>query len=292
MTVAVVLATYNRNQRTLDCLSSLFAQRNLGHRLTVTLYDDNSPDGTADLVVQYFPDVDVISGSGDAFWAGGMRAAIDRVLQSSPDHVLWLNDDVLLFPTAVDALVSTYEELAVRNPLTIVVGSLSDPETGELTYGGVRARSAIRGPLFTLVEPSDGAVQCDTMNGNCVLVPLGVLKRLGNLSPVFTHAIADYDYGLRAKVNGVDVALAPGYLGTCARNQPAGAWYDPELSLIARYRKLSSPKGLPPGEWRAFLKEHRGPTWWVFYLKIWMRLLLPRQSATIRRMLYREVGDR
>src|SRR5437879_10926345 len=61
-------------------------------------------------------------------------------------------------------------------------------------------------------------IDCDTMNGNCVLIQRSVVPRLGNLDHHFTHSMPDLDYGLRAKRAGCSVSVAPGYVGDCVTN--------------------------------------------------------------------------
>ena len=55
-------------------------------------------------------------------------------MQQGFNHYLWLNDDTALFPDALSNLLDASVRLGREN---IVVGSTHDPETHQLTYGGV-----------------------------------------------------------------------------------------------------------------------------------------------------------
>ena len=57
-------------------------------------------------------------------------------LRSSPDYVLWLNDDVVLQPGFLRRLLDTSR----RHGDAVVVGATFDPVTGATTYSGL-ARS-------------------------------------------------------------------------------------------------------------------------------------------------------
>lgn len=41
------------------------------------------------------------------------------------------------------------------------------------------------------------------MNGNCVFIPSEIVNAIGNLDPIFSHAMGDIDYGLRAQKKGL-----------------------------------------------------------------------------------------
>ena len=92
--VAVLLTCHNRKAKTIECLKSLFKAIQFSKAdssFSVYLVDDGSTDGTAEAVLSNFPEVNVINGSGNLFWAGGMRLAWNTALQSNPDYYLLLN---------------------------------------------------------------------------------------------------------------------------------------------------------------------------------------------------------
>lgn len=68
----VLITSYNCREKTLACLSSLFAALPNGE---VFLVDDASTDGIADAVNEKFPQVNIIHGSGNLFWNRGMHLA-------------------------------------------------------------------------------------------------------------------------------------------------------------------------------------------------------------------------
>lgn len=268
MRIAVVLTCHNRRETTLAALRQLFAQHlpaDVG--LIAFLVDDGSTDGTGSAVKENFPQVRVLPGDGSLFWSGGMRWAFGEALSEGFEYYLWLNDDTLLRPDALRMLLATCDLLTARG-LTrlIVVGSTDDPDTGETTYGGV-ARSTRLHPLkFRLLEPASCPQPCATMNGNVVLVSRSAAESVGNISPVFSHSIGDFDYGLRARKLGCAIWAAPGYAGSCRRNSVKNTWKDSSLSLPESIRRLTSVKGLPMGPYRHFAKTHGGPLWPLLWL--------------------------
>lgn len=270
--LAALLTSYNRKASTLASIARLLNQ-DLEAAVTVFLLDDNSPDGTGKAVHTQFPDVRLLTGDGNLFWCGGMRRAFEAALQEDFDFYLWLNDDTFLECDAVKRLLATHQSIAREGfDRAIVVGSTRDPQSGRHTYGGVVRSSRIHPMKYDLLAPGDTPLQCDTMNGNCVLIPRSVVAVVSNLSPDFRHGIGDFEYGVRARKKGCTVWVAPGYIGTCAWNDVRGGFLDERLSFRARWKHMMSEKGLPPDEHLAYMRAHGGPIWPFFWVLPYLRI--------------------
>src|SRR5262245_41763769 len=101
--VAVLVTCHNRKPKTLGSLAALYGQQlEEGVQLDVFLVDDGSSDGTSEAVAVRFPAVHITRGSGDLYWVGGMRAAYEAASRADYDYHLWLNDDTILYPTAIN----------------------------------------------------------------------------------------------------------------------------------------------------------------------------------------------
>jgi GT2 family glycosyltransferase len=282
--IAALITCHNRKEKTLACLDALKNQKAIEHvNLRVFLVDAGSTDGTADAVRKSFPEVNLIPRDDSLFWCGGMRVAYEEAVKEGYDYYLWLNEDTNLLDHAVSILLATSDEVrAWEDRDCIIVGSTRDPQTGKHTYGGVIRASKYRPIKFNPVIPSAKPQKCDTMNGNCVLVPRSVAASLGNLSREYTHRMADTDYGLRAKNKGISIWLAAGYVGTCKRN-PLAPWLDPNVPLQQRLKMMKSPKGMPPREWVFFAKRHAGIRWPIHLLGLYLRTVFPKKQGTTER---------
>jgi len=273
--LAVLVTCHNRRETTLRCLAALSAQ-DTSTAFEVFLVDDGSTDGTGDAVRAAAPQVHVIQGSGDLYWVGGMRLAYDRAVAAGVDDVLWLNDDVELLPTAISTLLGVLSEMDSPEEPAIVIGAVRDPTSGATTYSGLRRVSRLRRLVHQRLEPADVPIRCDTMHGNVVLVSGAARRRVGNLDGAFTHAMADTDYGLRARRRGCAIWLAPGHLGTCTLNLQRTVWEDPSIPRRARMGAVLSAKGRPPREWLRLTWRHGGPLWFVHALAPYGRAFLGR----------------
>jgi len=265
--IAVLMTSYNRRETTLSCLEKVYLQElEDSHIFAVYLVDDNSTDGTFNSVQAQFPQVKVIKGNGNLYWCGGMRLAFATAAEMGYDYYLWLNDDTFLNRDCLKVLLQAHEDLSSKGyEKTLIIGSTYDPVTGEFSYGGVKRKRFL--PFkFTNVNPEEKAIQCDTGNGNCVLIPHPVYEIVGNIDAEFTHVWGDFDYGLRASKMGCTVWSAPGYVGSCSSN-PLRKWKDYSLTYSDRLGYLSHPKELYYlKERKIYMKRHMGALWFLLYL--------------------------
>ena len=246
-----------------------------GYSIEVFLVDDGSTDGTNQAIHENYPQVSIINGDGNLYWNGGMRVAFNLAIEKGFDYYLWLNDDTFLYSAALQSLIKTSNQLTLQEGKgVIVVGSSQDEFTRKISYGGLVRSSKWIPTNFSLVSPSSVAVECETMNGNCVLIPNSVVRKVGNLEPGFIHSMGDLDYGLRARYEGFLIWIMPGFAGTCSENFVLGSFNDANLPVTMRLCKMIHPKGLPFSAWRIFTQRHAGIFWPIFWLMPYVKVFL------------------
>ena len=275
--LSVLLTCFNRCDKTLECLRAVAASTGLnGVQVQAVLVDDGSADGTADAVRRAFPWVQVVDNQGPAlYWCRGMHRAFGLAMQQGADHYLLLNDDTLLFPDALAGMLDSAVTLGGRTSApVIVVGSTQRFDAEVRSYGGERIHSRLRPTHCIPVDPCDIPQRIDTFNGNVVLIPADAARKLGNLDPVFEHALGDIDYGLRAKGAGVELWLAPGYQGQCSNNEVAGSFQDCDQPLRVRLKQVLSRKGLPWRSWLHFTRRHSGVAWPLYFAWPYVKVVL------------------
>lgn len=280
-TIAVLMTCHNRREKTLACLTALFnSDPVLNTAIEVFVVDDGSTDGTSSAIKAVYPSVHVIAGDGNLYWNGGMRVAFAAAMVKGFDFYLWLNDDTILYPGAVAALLALANaEQQRQNKPAVIVGTTQDAPTGAATYGGLCRKSVWRPLNHTLVFAAAGATPCETMNGNCVLIPGAVAKQVGNLEPAFVHAMGDIDYGLRASKAGFPLMVLPGFIGTCSHNPVDNTFMDSRLSRRLRWSKITSLKGLPPKQWFVLVRRHAGLLWPLLFAWPYVKVMLSSRRA-------------
>lgn len=277
MKTAILITCFNRKEKTITCLESIFSQEAVkGFSADVFLVDDNSSDGTAPAVIARFPEVTLISGAGNLYWAGGMRLAWSEARKHHYDAYLLLNDDTILYPNAFEELISTqqYAERKYNRP-GICIGSTMHPETGEHSYGGSLLRN-LHFPVGQHAVIPDGKKPqpCHLGNANIMLVPKEVVATIGIFSDQYTHSIADYDYTLRAVKHNIPVLVCPGYCGTCVDDHGKN-WLGREFSLSQRIAFMRSVKGLASKEYLIYIAEHFPLYYPIAWMKLWAKILFP-----------------
>lgn len=269
--IAVLLTVHNRKDRTLNCLRNLYNNSIPSYiEFDVFLTDDGSVDGTSQAITKEFSEVKILTGDGELYWNRGMYKAWEEARGDSYDYFFWLNDDTILKKDAVTALIKGSE----RHSDAIIIGTTSDFNNDhKYTYGG---RSFRRN--YPLIEPSEhDDVLCDTFNGNIVLVPQSVYKRIGILDPFFRHSFGDIEYGLRALKNGIESYIVPGVLGYCKRDRDIPIFRRKGVPIFKRYKLLYSPLGYNPIE-EFYLNRKYYPltysVWW--FIKIHLNVLFTK----------------
>ncbi len=251
--IAVLIAAHNRRSMTVRALESLRAATAV-FDLTVVLLDDASNDGTADAVLQTWPDAIVLKGDGKCFWNGGMHKAWSHALSLEMDGYLWLNDDVALDSDAMAKLSAEWHRQGGAHQAFVLVGATRNDE-GRLSYGGQRLIPSPVALKFERLQISDSVQQAETFNGNIVLVSKATVDRIGINDPGFMHAMGDIDYGLRASASNIPVLVMPATLGLCNNNPPT---HYNKGSFRERWRKIMSHRGLPPKSWWLLTRRHSG----------------------------------
>ena len=243
------MTCHNRKEKTLQCLRKLYCQKGLyiSYFIDVFLVDDGSSDQTSSAILKDFPNVNIIIGTGELYWNRGMHLAWKTAIATKDyNYYLWLNDDTFLFENALQTL---FRKVLYDH---IVVGTTISKSRASITYGVF-----LKNPLRFII-PDGNFQEGDLFNGNCVLISKSVLNRLGNLDPIFHHALGDFDYGLRARKKGIKIYAAPEIIGTCEWHETLPLWCNQKIGFIRRIKNLYSPKsGCHPFEHFIFDLRHK-----------------------------------
>lgn len=259
--VAAIMTCHNRKEKTVRCIDSLLT----GNLSSIDIYlvDDGSTDGTSEAVKTSFPQTHIIQGSGNLFWNKGMHLAFSSAVGVGYHFYLWVNDDVIFDPGAVDKLVAAYQELSIKQLDTIVVGPTLDKSRTINTYGGFGAKKSIKPYESQRIYLSEEYQECLIFHGNCVLIPQAVVDKIGVNDPFYSHAYGDIDYSLMAAKAGCKCWLANFAVGICERHDDGFDFLKPELPIRVRLENLHSRINHPYRDEFHFTRKFFG-VWWPY----------------------------
>ena len=280
--IAALACSYNRKEKTSAFLNSLSNQSVPdGYVVDIYLLDDKSSDGTAGYVKQNFPDVTIIEGTGSLYWAGGMRTVWAEALKrGNYDFFLLLNDDVKLSDDAVARLIAAHTQCNFDK--NIVLGTVQDAKTLNITYGGHRLKNTLTGYAYNVPPDPEIIQEAYIGNANVMLVDKGTVDKIGILHSAYVHGLADYDYTIRAVKNGVKVWVAPGYYGFC-ENDHGKNWLPAGAPFKKRLAYLYSPTGLAYKQYLYYVRKHYPLMLPGVFIKAWLKTLFPILYDTVKK---------
>ena len=265
--LSVIILSWNTKQILHDCLASIFQhEQQPGYEVIVV--DNASEDGSAEMVRQQFPQVNLIVNQENVGFAKGNNQAAE---QAKGEFLLLLNSDTVLIRPLFGQLVSFARSVQAGavGPKLLNADHSLQPSAGWLP-SLLSVVSQVGLPIHRLgfshwpVLQSNAAAYYQTphpvgwVSGACLLTPTQLYRQLGGLDEQIFMYMEEVDY--------------------CARVQQAGkqVWLDPEVELI-HLKEQSSPDGRR----YAIIKLHQGLYYYFAKHKsasqlffVWLILLL------------------
>lgn len=227
--IATLLTCHNRKDKTLNAVRSLLVSEesynsNNDDKVMIDIYltDDGCTDGTAEAITSITDGhlLKIIKTDGNAYWAGGMRAAWkEAVNKGGYDFYLLINDDAILKDNCLEELLKT-DAYCNKNYRKggVYTGFLASPKNHEkITYGAeVHSKGLLKST--EVLKPTGYPQECIMPNANILLVSNDVVSNIGILSDSYIHGAADWDYGMRARKAGFPVLTTSSICGYCAND--------------------------------------------------------------------------
>ena len=279
--IAVLITCFNRKEKTLTALRNLYkAHRNTSFLFNFQVYitDDGSSDGTAEAVLNYFPEVILLKGTGDLYWTRGMRNSWKEALKGKHDFYLLLNDDTNVSENVFDELEKVDDWCFKKyNQHGIYVAFTADPDTGKLSYG---AKNVLNNLSYKLgdILPNGTPQLCDLGNANIMFVHKNVVDKIGILSKGYIHGKGDYDYTLKARKKKIPVLTTTEICGTCIKDSGNNVKYKNFAIKTLKERKdiLYNPVGLDFKSHITYIKRHFPLRLPIVFFGAWFKILFPR----------------
>lgn len=230
MRIATIITCFNRKNKTLSCLEHVFIATNKYNEacevskkieISVFLTDDGCTDGTAEAVINYSKEripITIINGTGNLFWAGGMRAAWKEAMKYEKewDYYLLLNDDTDIDDNCFFTLLEDEKfSLKLYGKNAVISGITTDKNNhSQYTYGGRRFLNRFLGTSVELAY-TGRPQECDLFNANILLVPADIVAAVGMFYSGYVHAHADGDYAQMVQRGGYPALVSSKVCGYC-----------------------------------------------------------------------------
>jgi len=287
--IAVLLTVFNRKDKTLECLSSLFYDFDTSPlAIDVYLTDDGSTDGTREALKEYFPErpITILQGNGKLFWNGGMinswKAAIGH---GGYDGYLWLNNDSVILPGLAKELLDADEySIKTYGKRGIYVGSLQDMNRSKFSYGGFNFTNKIT-LKDSFIIPNGEFQICQCAHGNITYVSQDVVEKMGIFYDGYFHGGTDHDYTYLAYKAGFPLIVLRQYVGLCENDHSGSDKGFEGKNLKQRIAYLKSPHGMNLSNTLLFQKRCF-PWRYPFALIVgYSKAFFPRLAYTLYRFL-------
>lgn len=259
--LSITICSWNTQEDTRACLQSLERVRD-EVSMEVIVLDNNSEDGSPDMVEREFPWVRLMRESRNLGFTGGQNAMLAA---RKGYHALLLNSDTVVHPNALRDLMAF---LRANSDIGVVGPKLENPD-GSLQFSCRRFpqpvaalfRNTPLGKLFPnnrftrdyLMQDwgHDQIRDVDWVSGAALLARGELIDKIGHLDPEYYMFSEDVDYCWRTHEAGYRVVYYPNSVITHAigrstdkaPNRMIGRFHK---SMLRFYRKNMLPKVSPP----------------------------------------------
>lgn len=255
--VWISVVHWNGGQSTIACLESVFAD---GYPNTsVVIVDNASTDNALEKIRLRWPAVAMIRNDRNTGFTGGQNQGIAHARTHGADFVVLLNQDALVKPGCVQAMV----DLATANPraglISPVVYFEDQPERVQFSGSWIDRQSLNIAHSYDFAavrskELSDPSSMC--LWGTALMIRMAVIDEIGVLDERFFAYYEDSDYSARASRAGWlnRMCFGAGILHEghhSSYTRPPHFWY-----LIARNGILFWRKTLPRLEYWRRIRIH------------------------------------
>jgi GT2 family glycosyltransferase len=254
--LVVIILTYNQQNKTLECLSTLLGGQDIPFKVLV--WDNGSRDDTLVAVKETFPDALTYYSKSNLGVAGGRNASAKMAIHElRATHLLFLDNDILVEPGFVRALYEPFE---------------TDPQVGQtqaklrfmhdrrLINDGGGARISFAFWRVTPVGFGERDLgQYDTPGpcvacGGAMMVRSDVFQQLNGFDPLFgPFGPEDLDFSLRLQKAGYKALYIPKAVGYHQVSHTYGQGYSEDYARHkARHWLLFMRRHATPGQKIAF----------------------------------------
>ena len=200
--VAIIILNWNGLRDTLECLESLAMITYPNYELIFV--DNGSTDGSVPCLRSRYPNLTIIENEQNMWFAEGNNTGIRYALAKGAEYVLLLNNDTIVPPGFLNALVAVAESDARVGIVGPLIVYYDNPHTiwsagGETNlFSGIVGNRLQNRPLANC----EGVIHVDWVSGCAILIKADVIEKIGLLDKDYFLYLEDADWGFRAREHG------------------------------------------------------------------------------------------
>lgn len=204
------MVSYNTKDLTRDCLRSIY-EKTQGIEFEIFVVDNNSHDGSPEMIEQEFPEVRLIRNSENKGFGAANNIAIR---QSNAKYIFCLNTDTILLNNAVKIFFDFMEHPDNQN-VGVCGGALYDSDNCPTNYGGqfpsilnILRKFGLRN-IFKkkTINYDKDIINVDYITGADIFFRKSVLDLVGLFDENFFMYYEETDLCFRIKKQGYNVKL-------------------------------------------------------------------------------------
>jgi len=208
--VSIILVSYNDKTHLEENLLSLDKMVQ-DFDLEILVVDNNSTDGSQDLIQRCFPQVKLICNQENLGFA---RANNQAIQQSSADLCLFLNPDTILSSEALGLMIEEikgHSDVGAVGPALLRRKGCYQVSFGrKVNFGSEFLQKCFLNPYYRLkLKRDQGRKKVGWLSGACLLVRREVLREVGLFDEKFFLYFEDIDLCLRIKQTGGQLIYLP-----------------------------------------------------------------------------------
>ena len=207
--VLIVILNWNNAPDTIECLESV--GRLDYPNCHVLVVDNGSTDGSVGRIRNEQPEVEIVETGENLGYTGGNNVGIEHALSQGCDYVWLLNDDVVVAPDSLSALI----KWAMARPQAGLLGpkvyTIEDPQ--QILSAGGEFGNAWQSKHRGLGELDEGqfdqVTEVDWLTGCALLASRQLIEEAGALDDRFFAYHEDIEWCYRAGQAGFPVLFVP-----------------------------------------------------------------------------------
>ena len=210
--VYVVILNWQRPDDTVACVHSVESSNSINIDLRLLVVDSGSADNSVQEISTACPGVELLALPKNLGFAGGSNAGINHALEHAADLILLLNNDTVVEPSAISALVRALDQDEAWSVAVPKICYYDEPRC--IWAAGARWRRFP--PRVTMIgfarrdaPQYDRARELTYATGCALLVRRSVFDEIGGFDATFVNYQEDYDFCYRARQAGHRLIYVP-----------------------------------------------------------------------------------